>query len=210
MESLFVFVLYKCISGLHSTVLEYEIYQPNVFIYAWGSFLTATTHPRGRLPYIFACSCCRLVRAATLLNITLLDVSSHLGNYEDVDSYFIHCPEAAQPTITFLGTVCEREGQLNNRPTLLHYHLQSTVYHTSNHTHYTFPLTAYFKSSQHGVNFPSLSINTQIFITGHIFGLTKEHQQLAIITEDVPFLPALPQSMPTTLSSILGKRQRLE
>ncbi|KAL2867543.1 uncharacterized protein BJX67DRAFT_380897 [Aspergillus lucknowensis] len=120
----------------------------------------------------------------------------------------MHCPEAAQLTVTFLGTVCERGGQLNNGSTLLHYRLQSTVYHTSNRTHHTFPLTAYFKNGQRWVNFPSLSINAQIFITGRIFGLTKENQQLAIMTEDVHFLPALPQPLPATPSSTLGKRQR--
>lgn len=122
----------------------------------------------------------------------------------------MHCPEAAQPTVTFLGTVCERGGQLNNGSTLLHYRLQSTVYHTSTRTHHTFPLTAYFKNGQRWVNFPSLSINAQIFITGRIFGLTKENQQLAIMTEDVHFLPGLPQPLPATPSSTLGKRQRSE
>jgi hypothetical protein len=86
----------------------------------------------------------------------------------------------------------------------LHYRLQSTVYHTSNRTHHTFPLTAYFKNGQRWVNFPSLSINAQVFITGRIFGLTKENQQLAIITEGVHFLPAPPQPLPPTPSSTLG------
>ncbi|KAE8397042.1 hypothetical protein BDV37DRAFT_289763 [Aspergillus pseudonomiae] len=103
-----------------------EIYQPNVFIYAWGSFLTA-----------------------------------------------MHCPEAAQPTVIFLGTVCERGGQ-------------------------------------RWVSFPSLSINAQVFITGRIFGLTKENQQLASMTEDVHFLPAPPQPLPPTPSSTLGKRKRTD
>jgi hypothetical protein len=119
----------------------------------------------------------------------------------------MHCLEAAQPTITFLGTVYKHRGQLNNRSTLLHYQLQSTVYHTSNRTHHTFPLTAYFKNGQRWVNFPSLSINAQVFITGHIFRLTKENQQLAIITEDVHFLLAPPQPLPPTPSSTLGKRK---
>ncbi|GFG21446.1 hypothetical protein IFM5058_11047 [Aspergillus udagawae] len=170
-----------------------EIYQPNVFIYAWGSFLTATTQEDG---------------FHILLHAHAVDC--HPGNYEDADSYFMHCPEAAQPTVTFLGTVCERGGQLNNGSTLLHYRLQSTVYHTSNRTHHTFPITAYFKNGQRWVNFPSLSINAQVFITGRIFGLTKENQQLAIMTEDVHFLPALPQPLPLTPSSTLGKRERTD
>jgi hypothetical protein len=112
----------------------------------------------------------------------------------------MHCPEAAQPTVTFLGTICERGGQLNNGSTLLHYRLQSTVCHTSNRTHHTFPLTAYFKNGQRWLNFPSLSINAQVFITGRVFELTKENQQLAIMTEDVHFLPAPPQPLPPTPS----------
>ncbi|KAF9884019.1 hypothetical protein FE257_002407 [Aspergillus nanangensis] len=163
-----------------------EIYQSNVFIYAWVSFLTATTQEDG----------CHILLHAHA-------VDCHPGNYEDTDSYFMHCPAAAQPTVTFLGTVCERGGQLNNGSTLLHYGLQSTVYHTSNRTHHTFSLTAYFKNGQRWVNFPSLSINTQIFITGRIFGLTKENQRSAIMTEDVHFLPALPQPLPATPSSTL-------
>lgn len=122
----------------------------------------------------------------------------------------MHCPEAAQPTGIFLGTICERGGQLNNGSTLFHYRLQSTVYHTSSQTHHTFPLPAYFNNGQLWVNFPSLSINAQVFITGRIFGLTKENQQFAIMTEDVHFRPAPPQPFPPTPSSTLGKRKRTD
>jgi hypothetical protein len=88
----------------------------------------------------------------------------------------MHCPEAAQPIVTVLGTVLERGGQLNGGSTLLHYRLQSTVYNSSSRTHHTFPLTAYFKNGQRWANLPPLNVNTSIFLTGRIFGSTKENR----------------------------------
>lgn len=43
----------------------------------------------------------------------------------------MHCPEAAQPNVTFLGVVHERAGQLNHRLTLIYYRLQVAVYNSS-------------------------------------------------------------------------------
>jgi hypothetical protein len=120
----------------------------------------------------------------------------------------MHCPEAAQPIVTILGTVLERGGQLNAGSTLLHYRLQSTVYNTSSRTHHTFPLTAYFKNGQRWANFPPLNVNTSIFLTGRIFGSTKENRQLAVITDDIHFLPTLSQSFTPTPSPTTGKRKR--
>ncbi|KAF7586548.1 hypothetical protein BBP40_008688 [Aspergillus hancockii] len=140
----------------------------------------------------------------------VLNYSSHPGDHEDTDRYFMHCPEAAQPTVTFLGIVNERGGQLNNGPTLLHYQLQSTVYNTSSRNLHTFPITAYFKNGHRWVNFPPLALNAQVFITGRIFGVTKENQQLAIITDDIHFLPSLTQPLPPSPSSTTGKRKRAD
>jgi hypothetical protein len=120
----------------------------------------------------------------------------------------MHCPEAAQPTTTVVGTVLERGGQLNAGSTLLHYCLQSTVYNSSSRSHHTFPLTAYFKNGQRWANFPPLNINTSIFLTGRIFGVTKENRQLAVITDDIHFLPTLSQSLLPTPSPTTGKRKR--
>jgi hypothetical protein len=92
--------------------------------------------------------------------IPILNHSSHPGNYEDADSYFMHCPEAVQPTVTFLGIVSQHGGQLNNGSTLLHYHPQSTVYNSSSRAQHTFPVTAYFKNGQRWVNLPSLTISS--------------------------------------------------
>lgn len=104
--------------------------------------------------------------------------------------------------------VSQRGGELNNGPTLLHYRLQSTVYNSSSRSQHTFPITAYFKNGQRWVNFPPLAPNTQVFITGRIFGVTKENQQLAIITDDIHFLPSLTQPLPPSPSSTTGKRKR--
>jgi hypothetical protein len=120
----------------------------------------------------------------------------------------MHCPGAAQPTVTFLGVVLERGGQLNSGPTLLHYRLQTTVYNSSARTYHTFPVTAYFKNGQRWANFPPLAANSYVFLTGRIFGLTKQHRQLAVVTDDIHFLPR-PNHLPTTPSST-GKRKRVD
>lgn len=121
----------------------------------------------------------------------------------------MHCPEAAQPTVTVLGVVLERGGQLNGGPTLLHYRLQTTVYNSSSRTYHTFPVTAYFKNGQRWANFPPLSQNSYVFLTGRIFGLTKEHRQLAVVTDDIHFLPRANHHLATTPSST-GKRKRVD
>lgn len=120
----------------------------------------------------------------------------------------MHCPEAALPVVTVLATVLERGGQLNTGATLLHYRLQSTVYNSSSRSYNTFPLTAYFKNGQRWVNFPPLTINTNIFLTGRIFGITKNNRQLAVITDDIHFLPTQQQSLPSTPSPTASKRKR--
>ena len=120
----------------------------------------------------------------------------------------MHCPEAALPVVTVLATVLERGGQLNTGTTLLHYRLQSTVYNSSSRSYNTFPLTAYFKNGQRWVNFPPLTINANIFLAGRIFGVTKSNRQLAVITDDIHFLPTLPQSLPSTPSPTASKRKR--
>ncbi|CRL30740.1 unnamed protein product [Penicillium camemberti] len=95
----------------------------------------------------------------------------------------MHCPEATQPIVTFLGVVI---GQLKGGPTLL-CRLQTTRW----------------------ANFPPLSIITHVFLTGRIFGLTKEHRQLAVVTDDIHFLPTPNNHLPATPSST-GKRKRVD
>jgi hypothetical protein len=140
----------------------------------------------------------------------LLTPYSHPGNQDDQDSYFLHCPGAAQPIVTFLGIVVERRGQLNDARSLLHYRLQTTVYNPSTRTAHTFPITAFFKNGQRWVNFPPLNLNTYVFVTGRIFGLTKEDRQLAVVTDDIHFLPTSTNSLPPTPSSAIGKRKRVD
>jgi hypothetical protein len=47
-----------------------------------------------------------------------------------------------------------------------------------------------------------------VFLTGRIFGLTKEDRQLAVVTDDIHFLPTSASSLPPTPSSATGKRKR--
>ncbi|KAJ5355386.1 uncharacterized protein N7496_012598, partial [Penicillium cataractarum] len=125
-----------------------DLYQPNAFIYAWGSFLTTSSDEEGFHILLHANS-----------------VDRHPGNKDDTDSYFMQCPEAAQPIVTLLAVVLERGGQLNSGSTLLQYRLQSTTYNSSSRSHHTFPITAYFKNGQRWANFPQLSANIHIFLT---------------------------------------------
>jgi hypothetical protein len=53
-------------------------------------------------------------------------------------------------------------------------------------------------------------VNTHVFLTGRIFGLTKENRHLAIVTDDIHFLPTLTSGLPPTLSSTTGKWKRLD
>ncbi|KAJ5144283.1 hypothetical protein N7526_001791 [Penicillium atrosanguineum] len=172
-----------------------ELYQPNAFIYAWGSFLTNASGSEDFHILLHASSVDRLVTSIPPPNINLT-WSRHPGDQEDTDSYFMHCPEAAQPIVTVLGAVLERGGQLNDGPTLLHYRLQSTVYNNSSRSHHAFLLTAYLKNGQRWANFPPININTSIFLTGRIFGVTKDNRQLAVIADDIHFLPTISQPMP--------------
>jgi hypothetical protein len=120
----------------------------------------------------------------------------------------MHCPEAAQPTVTFLGVINKHAGELNNGSTLLHYCLQVTVYNSSTRNQHTFPITAYFKNGPRWAKLPLLATQTQIFITGRIFGTTKENQQLAILTDDIHFLPTMSPSMPLSPTSAKSSRKR--
>jgi hypothetical protein len=122
----------------------------------------------------------------------------------------MHCPEAAQPTVTFLGVINKHAGELNNGSTLLHYCLQVTVYNSSTRTQHTFPITAYFKNGPRWAKFPLLAPQTQIFVTGRIFGTTKENQQLAILTDDIHFLPTLSSPTPLSPTSAKGNRKRTD
>ncbi|KAJ5904697.1 uncharacterized protein N7473_001751 [Penicillium subrubescens] len=166
-----------------------DLYKSNTFIYSSGSFLTTSTNDE---------------EFHIIIHAHTLD--RHPGNEEDSEIYFMHCPEAAQPTVTFLGVVLKRGGQLNGGPILLHYRLQTTVYNSSSRTYHTFPVTAYFKNGQRWANFPPLTTNSYVFLTGRIFGLTKEYRQLAIVTDDIHFLPRPNHHLPVTPSST-GKRK---
>jgi hypothetical protein len=119
----------------------------------------------------------------------------------------MHCPEAAQPTVTFLGVINKYAGELNNGSTLLHYYLQVTVYNSSTRYQHTFPIAAYLRNGPRWAKFPLLAPQTQIFVTGRIFGTTKENQQLAILTDDIHFLPSIPPPISPSSTSPKGKRK---
>lgn len=184
-----------------------DLYKPNTFVYSSGSFLTTSSDDEEFHIVLHAHNLDRSV--CPICYSTKLTQSSHPGNEEDIESYFMHCPEAAQPIVTFLGVVIERGGQLNGGPTLLHYRLQTTVYNSSTRTNHTFPITAYIKNGQRWANFPPLSMNTHVFLTGRVFGLTKEHRQLAVVTDDIHFLPTPNNQLPATPPST-GKRKRVD
>ncbi|KZN87629.1 hypothetical protein EN45_061900 [Penicillium chrysogenum] len=166
-----------------------DLYKPNTFVYSSGSFLTTSSDDEELFHIVLHA---HIIRAMRRYRIVFHALSRG-------------CP----PIVTFLGVVIERGGQLNGGPTLLHYRLQTTVYNSSTRTHHTFPVTAYFKDGQRWANFPPLSINTHVFLTGRVFGLTKEHRQLAVVTDDIHFLPAPNHQLPATPSST-GKRKRVD
>ena len=79
---------------------------------------------------------------------------------------------------------------MNEGPILLHYVLRVSVYDTASRNTVTFQIAAYFKNGRRWINFPTLSLHTAVFITGHVFGVTKDNLiRLAVLIEDVHFLP---------------------
>ncbi|KAI3118771.1 hypothetical protein CBS147326_9899 [Penicillium roqueforti] len=52
-------------------------------------------------------------------------------------------------------------------------------------------------------------MNTHVFLTGRVFGLTKEHRQLATVTDDIHFLPTQNHQLPATPPAT-GKRKRVD
>lgn len=91
-----------------------DLYKPNTFVYSFGSFLTTSSDDEEFHIVLHAHNLDRSV--CPICYITKLTQSSHPGNEEDIESYFMHCPEAAQPIVTFLGVVIERGGQLTAGP----------------------------------------------------------------------------------------------
>jgi hypothetical protein len=93
---------------------------------------------------------------------------------------------------------------------ILHYRLQTTVYSLSTRTPHPFPITAFFKNGRRWVIFPPPNVNAHVFLTGRIFGLTKEDRQLAVVRHDIHFLPTPTNSLQLTPSSATGKRRRVD
>jgi hypothetical protein len=140
---------------------------------------------------------------------TILTFSRHSGNENEVDIYFNHCPEAAQPNVTFLGTVSDCGGQLNGGLILLHYCLQVTVYNSFTRGEHIFFVTVCLKNGQRWVKFSSLTPQIQVFVAGRIFGIIKENQQLAVLADEIYFVQATPRTILSSPTSTT-KRKRTD
>jgi hypothetical protein len=121
----------------------------------------------------------------------------------NLETYRMHCPEAAPPIVTFLGIVEKCGGRLNDGPTLLHYDLQATVYDSSSRDQITFPISVYLKNGNRWINFPRLAIQSPIFVAGRLCGITIESPHLAVIADDIyfvqgPLRPMTPSSASST------------
>ena len=120
-------------------------------------------------------------------NIYHLNCIRYPGNYTDVDTYRMHCPEAALPTVLFSGMVEGSGGQLNDGLTLLHYDLRTTVYDASTRAQSTFLISVYLKNGKRWAKFPQLAVQSQIFVSGQIFGITRQTPRLAVLADDIYF-----------------------
>jgi len=137
---------------------------------------------------------------------------SHPGDDSDPHAYNMHCPEAALPSVSLLGVVRGGGGQLNTGSTLLHYDLETTVYDISSKSSVTFTVCIYFRNGKRWTNFPSLAMQSRIFIDGRIFGITTTTPRLAIGVDDVYFIPNLASitTPPVTPTSSAGKQTQAD
>jgi hypothetical protein len=103
----------------------------------------------------------------------------------------MHCPAAALPMVSLLGIEEGCGGQLNSGSSLLYYDLQTTVYNSLDKTSTTFTVSIYFKNGKHWANFPTLTMWSRLFVTGCIFGVTTNRPWLAILVDDVYFIPKI-------------------
>jgi hypothetical protein len=94
----------------------------------------------------------------------------------------------------------------------LHYDLQTTVYDPSNRIAVTFVVSIYFRNGKRWANFPTLAMQSRVFIAGRIFGITTDVTQLAILVDDVYFIPNVSSivTTPSTPASSTGKRKQAD
>ena len=137
---------------------------------------------------------------------------SHPGDQSDSNTYNMHCPEAALPTVSLLGVVRGGGGELNNGSILLHYDLETSIYDVSSKASVKFTVSIYFRNGNRWTNFPSLARQSRIFITGRIFGITNNTPRLAIGVDDVYFIPNLSSvtSAPVTPGSSAGTQKQAD
>jgi hypothetical protein len=57
----------------------------------------------------------------------------------------------------------------------------------------TFSVRIYFKKGRRWANFPSLAVNTPILVTARVSGFSRQGRCLALLVNDVDFLPGTPR-----------------
>jgi len=198
-----------------------HLYRQDVFVYVWGSFsmrhnvdsrpqLIVNAHSVSWWVLDFHSCLYLLLPMMYPLRVPSLTNPSHPGDYTDPEAYAMHCPEAAHPTITLMGTVIRSGGQLNEGQTLLHYDLRTTVYDSSVKTQATFMVRIYFKNGKRWANFSSITTQSRVIVAGHVCGLTVEEPHLAVQVDDIYFVPGGPPSMlatPQTPQSAAGTKR---
>ena len=75
----------------------------------------------------------------------------------------------------------------------MQYDLSVSVYVSSTKAHVTFPVRIYFKKGRRWANFPSLAVNMPILVTARVSGFSTQGRCLALLVNDVYFLPGTPR-----------------
>ena len=75
----------------------------------------------------------------------------------------------------------------------MQYDLSVSVYVSSTKAHVTFPVRIYFTKGKRWANFPSLAVNTPIIVTARVSGFSRQGRCLALLVNDVYFLPGTPR-----------------
>lgn len=90
-----------------------------------------------------------------------------------------------------MGVTGASGGELNSGPELLHFELLTSVYNTATKNASEFSVSCYFANGKRWVNFPMPSSQSQLCVLGRIIGITSKTTQLAIVINDVFYLPSI-------------------
>ncbi|EPS29060.1 hypothetical protein PDE_04007 [Penicillium oxalicum 114-2] len=171
----------------YATPALQHLYEPDSFFYAWGPFSARQSLGGATEITLRACG----------EPDYLIALPRQPGDVTDTDTYQTHCPEAACPTVLLMGTVESATGRVNSGPSLMYYDLHSTVYDSSTKSSVSFTVAAYFRNGARWANFPPLKLHTHIMVAAHVIGITTDDLRLALMVDDVYFLPTLPYAPPT-------------